>query len=163
MLSLFSQADGVAGVRQTLSKIAELANASILDPVIRDQAAYAIAGCQKGDRKCQCASLLIWVNRSVQYVPDPSGVELVHDPRLMARAIAERKRVYGDCDDMSGYLAALLKSIGIRPILRAVGYLHRPLSHVYVVAERMNLDPTRDAWSTQFRAYPETDALEWKV
>jgi hypothetical protein len=163
MLSVFPQSAGIEGVRQTLAKIAGLANQSIVDPAIRDQAAFAILGCQKGDRKCHAAALMIWVNRHVQYVPDPHGVELLHDPRLMARAIAEHRRVYGDCDDMSGYLAALLKSIGIAPTLRAVGYMNGPLSHVYVRAEGMNLDATRDAWSTQFRVYPETDALEWKV
>jgi len=162
-LSLFAQSNGTQGVRQTLAKIAALANASMLDPAIRDQAAYAISGCGKGDKRCQCAAILAWVNRKVQYVADPSGVELLHDPRLMARAIAENRRVYGDCDDMSGYLAALLKSIGRSPILRAVGYLHRPLSHVYVVCDGMPLDPTRDAWTVSVRVYPETTVLEWPV
>jgi len=163
MLSLFPHANGVAGVRQTLAKIASLANQSIVDPVIRDQAAYAISGCGKGDKRCQSAALLVWVNRSVQYVPDPSGVELVHDPRLMARGIAEGRRVYGDCDDMSGYLAALLKSIGRQPVLRAVAYMNGALSHVYVVCDGVPLDATRDAWTTNFRVHPETDFLEWRV
>ena len=163
MLSLFAQAGGVAGVRQTLSKIASLANASMLDPAIRDQAALAISGCVKGDKRCQCAALLAWVNRTVQYVADPDGVELLHDPRLMARAIAANRRVYGDCDDMSGYLAALLKSVGRQPVLRAVGYLHRPLSHVYVVCDGAKLDPTRDAWTPTYRTYVETSSLEWSV
>lgn len=163
MLSVFPQSGGVAGVRQTLYTIASLVNQSILDPTIRDQAAYAISGCQKGDVRCQCAALLVWVNRHVQYVPDPAGVELVHDPRLMARAIAGRNRVYGDCDDLSGYLAALLKSIGRKPILRAVGYHHGPLSHVYVVCEGSRLDPTRDDWATNGWMHPETDDLEWIV
>lgn len=163
MLSVFPQASGVSGVRQTLSKIASLANASILDPVIRDQAAYAISGCPKGDKRCQCAALLTWVNRRVQYVPDPSGIELLHDPRLMARAIAEGRRVYGDCDDMSGYLAALLKSVGLQPRLRAVAYSNRPLSHVYVCCEGAPLDATRDAWTISTRPHVETDSLEWGV
>lgn len=163
MLSLFPQAGGIPGIRQTLSKIAGLVNASILDPVIRDQAALAMSGCSKGDKTCQSASMLAWVNRKVQYVPDPTGVELLHDPRLMARAIAGNRRVYGDCDDMSGYLAALLKSVGRAPTLRAVGYMNRPLSHVYVVCDNMRLDPTRDAWTPGTRVYPETSWMEWKV
>jgi hypothetical protein len=163
MLSVFPQAGGVAGVKQTLAKIAELVNRSILDPVIRDQAAYAISGCQKGDARCHCAALLTWVNRKVQYVPDPTDNELVHDPRLMARAIAGGNRVYGDCDDMSGYLAALLKSVGRRPVLRAVGYNQMPLSHVYVCCDGVPLDATRDAWSTTYRPHIETDFLNWEV
>lgn len=163
MLSVFPQASGVAGVRQTLSKIASLANGAILDPAIRDQAALAISGCPKGDSRCHCAALLVWVNRRVQYVADPRGVELLHDPRLMARAIAGNRQVYGDCDDMSGYLAALLKSVGRSPILRAVGYDGQPLSHVYVCCNGMSLDPTRDAWNVSYRPHVETSALEWSV
>ena len=86
---------------QTLDRMASLINGAILDPVIRDQAARAMAGCERGAKECQCYSMLSWVTRTVQYVPDPNGIELLHDPRLMARGIAARKRVYGDCDDMS--------------------------------------------------------------
>ncbi len=163
MLSLFPQANGIEGVRQTLSKISSLANGAMLDPAIRDQAALAVSGCPKGHKACQSASLLAWVNRKVQYVADPMGVELLHDPRLMARAVAMGNRVYGDCDDMAGYLAALLKSIGRQPVLRAVGYLHRPLSHVYVVCDGVPLDATRDAWTPNYRQHVETDSLEWRV
>jgi hypothetical protein len=162
-LSVFPQANGETGVRQTLAIMAQLANGALLDPAIRDQAAAAIAGCPKGDRRCQCYALMIWVNRKVRYVPDPRGIDTVHDPRLIARGIANRKQVYGDCDDLSTYLAALLKTIGFAPVFRAVGYDGDPFQHVYVCCEGLRLDPTRDAWSITFRPHKETSVMEHAV
>jgi len=163
MLSVTWQAGGEAGVRQVLARMAGLSNGAILDPLIRDQAASAVIGCGKENRKCWCASLMLWVNRKVKFVPDATDVELLHDPRLMARGIAQGRQVYGDCDDLSMYLAALLKSIGLRPVFRAVGYDGRPFQHVYVRCEGMPLDSTRDSWSASGRGHVETSVLEQVV
>lgn len=163
MLAMFPQLGGVAGVRQTLVKMAALTNGAFVDPLIRDQAAYAIQGCPQGNRRCYCYALLNWVNSRVRYVPDPNGVELLHDPRLMAQGIRDQKMVYGDCDDMSLYLGTLLKSVGIAPIYRAVGYDGKPYQHVYVVAEGLTLDATRSPWDSSFRPYQETSVLEERV
>lgn len=162
-LAVFPQSNGEAGVRQTLARMAGLIRGASLDPAIRDQAALAISGCGKGNTTCFCYALLSWVNRHVKYVADPQGVELLHDPRLMARGIAGGKLVYGDCDDMSMYLGALLISIGLRPTLRAVGYGGKPLSHVYVICNGIPLDATRDAWSTNYMPHTETWIVERAV
>lgn len=167
MLSIFPQANGRSGVTQTLDRIASLVHRSMVDGNIRDQAAYAISGCGKADRRCMCAAMLAWVNQKIQYVRDPAShelsYELVHDPRLMAKALTENKRVYGDCDDMAGYLSALLASVGLKPTLRAVGYNGGTLSHVYVVCEGVPLDPTRDAWSVTYQPHRETDVMERRI
>lgn len=163
MLSLFPQAIGEAGVRQTLQTMARLARNAMLDPIVRSQAALAISGCPRGHVACHCYAVLAWVNRHVQYVPDPDQIEALHDPRLMARSIADRKRVYGDCDDMSMYVAALLKAIGRQPMFRAVGYDGKPYQHVYVVCDGLRLDATRDAWTITFKPNKETIFMEERV
>lgn len=163
VVTLHAQSGGEAGIAQTLSMMAGLINAAITDPNIRNQAAYAISGCPRGDRRCQCAALLSWVNRSMRYVPDPKGVEALHDPRMVALALVRGQQPYGDCDDLSMYLAALLKSIGLSPILRAVGYNGKPYQHVYVVCDGATLDPTRDAWVVTLTNYHETSAMERHV
>ena len=164
-LALFPQSSGDAGIKQTLRQMARLINGAMLDPAIRDQAAYAIAGCDRNNRACQCASLLSWVGRKVRYVRDPAGVELLHDPRLIARAIAQKKLVYGDCDDLSMYLAALLKAVGLSPSIRAVGYNGRPFQHVYVVCQGVTLDATRNAWISPVWSYSqrETSIMQQEV
>lgn len=162
-LGVFAQSTGVQGVRETLQRMAGLINGAILDATLRDQAARAIAGCPKGHKTCHCIALLNWVNRKVSYVADPQGIETLHDPRIIAQGIRNRKHVYGDCDDLSMYLAALLKSVGYTPTLRAVGYFGKPLSHVYVVCQGMKLDACRDAWTPQPYNLKETSFLELKV
>lgn len=160
MLSVFPQAAGAAGIYQTLYRMAGLVNGALLDPTLRDQAAAAIAGCPKGHIPCQCAALLVWVNRKVQYMADPRGIETLHDPRIIAAGIRSHTHVYGDCDDLSMYLAALLKTVGLAPRFRAVGYNGRNFSHVYVVCNNTALDPTRDAWTVTLTPFRETSAIE---
>lgn len=160
MLSVFPQAAGTAGVAQTLNRMAALVNGALLDPTLRDQAAAIIAGCPKGHIPCQCAAVLAWVNRKVRYVADPRGIETLHDPRIIAAGIRNRTQVYGDCDDLSMYLAALLKTVGLAPRFRAVGYNGRNFSHVYVVCENIILDPTRDVWTVTLTPFRETAAIE---
>lgn len=162
-MELRRHAGGVPGVCQTMQTMKELVNAAYLDPVIRDQAVAATAHCQR-QKRCQCASLLAWVKRKMHYVADPADVEALHNPVLIARAIAAGRQVYGDCDDFSMYLAALLKSIGLRPTLRAVGYNRGPFQHIYVSCEGMSLDATRDEWNISIGAmFPETSHLELGV
>lgn len=164
MPHLIPQAGGELGVRQTIYTMRHLINSAITDPLIRDHAALATAHCPKGDRLCQCYSLLAWVKRKMHFTSDPKGVEALHTPQLMARAIHERRFVYGDCDDFSMYLAALLKSIGMQPTLRAVGYDGNQYQHVYVTCLGMKLDATRDEWASPVQApHVETSAIEMKV
>lgn len=156
-------AGGIRGVQQTMETMTALINAAYLDPVIRDQAVSATAHCQRVKR-CQCASILAWVKRKMHYVSDPTDVEALHNPVLIARAIAAGRQVYGDCDDFSMYVAALLKSIGLRPVLRAVGYNRGPFQHIYVTCEGMKLDATRDDWNISIGSvFPETSHLELGV
>lgn len=163
MLALFPQASGAAGVAQTLATMVRLVNGALLDPALRDQAAQAMSGCPKGEKACYCYACLAWVNRMVRYVPDPNGIETVHDPRIIAAGIRNKTQVYGDCDDLSTYLAALLKTIGLSPVFRAVGYDGHPYSHVYVSCHGLRLDPTRDAWTVNYKPYSETSVLEQRV
>lgn len=163
MLALFPQASGTAGVRQTLSAMARLTRGAMLDPLIRDQAARVVAQCPRGHAHCYGAALMSWVNQRVRYVPDPDDVEALHDPRLMARAIEAGKLVYGDCDDQSMYLAALLKAVGRKPRFRAVGYDGKPYQHVYVMCDGVKLDATRSPWMTSYGGFTETSELEQAI
>ena len=164
MPTLYPQLGGADGVKQTLSMMARLANAAVINPFIRAQAAQAVTMCDRGNRRCMCYALLAWVTRKVKYVADPNGVEALHNPGMMAQAIAEGRLVYGDCDDMSMYLATLMKSVGLAPVFRAVGYNGNQYQHVYVQCEGLSCDATRDGWSERPRLAPtETSIIEVKV
>lgn len=153
MPRMIAQPTGAAGIRLTVATMINLVNANYLAPIIRDQAVMATRHCPRGDQRCQCASLLAWVRRKVHYVPDPTDVEALHHPVLIAEAIRKNRMVYGDCDDFSIYLAALMKAIGLRPRFRAVGYNGRFYQHVYVQCGEMKLDGTMDDWLAPYGSW----------
>jgi len=161
---IYAQLGGADGVKQTLSMMKRLANAALTDPFIRAQAAQVIASCPRGDKPCMAYALLSWVKRKVRYIPDPNGVEALHNPAMIAKAVHEGRLVYGDCDDMSLYLATLMKSVGLSPCFRAVGYNGNQYQHVYVACEGLTLDATRDEWNERPRMAPkETSIIETRV
>jgi transglutaminase-like putative cysteine protease len=72
-------------------------------------------------------------------------MEAFHHPALWTeRRIRDGDYVWGDCDDMSMYLAALLTAVGIPSELVVVGH-DRAFHHVYVSACGLSLDPTAEA------------------
>jgi hypothetical protein len=165
MPMIHPQRGGVDGIKDTLSHMQRMVNRVFTSEVIRMQAASAIQHCSSHDKTCQCASLLAWVQRKMVFIRDPSGVEALHDPLAVANVIQRGGRPFGDCDDFSMYLAALMKSVGLPATFRAVGYMGKNLAHVYVVGPQgMQLDATRNVWSPQLgESLPETSSLNWSV
>lgn len=164
MPSLYPQPGGIAGIQHTLGVMRSLVNRAFTHELIRAQAAHAIQACEPSNKICQQASLMSWVKRRMRFVRDPEGVEALHDPIAVAIAIQQGKFPYGDCDDFSMYLAALLKAVGLPATFRAAGFNGRPLSHVYVMSGSTKLDPTRDLWNPGLgEMLPETTFLDMRV
>lgn len=101
----------------------------------------------------------------MRYVKDPVGVEALHDPIAIAQEVARGGKPFGDCDDFSIYLAALMKSVGLPCTLKAVGFNGGRLSHVYVMGPRgARLDGIKDPWNVRLgELLPETSSLELRV
>lgn len=135
-----------------------------IHPLIRKQAYEAIRHCGVNERINQQACLLSWVQRKMQFIRDPHGIEALHDPVMIATAIDQGKQPYGDCDDFSMYLASLMRSVGLRANFRVVGFNGGRLSHVYVEGPKgEKLDATRNPWSMQAgEMLPETSVLNWR-
>lgn len=157
MPTLYPQLSGDAGVRQTVETMRGLVNNAITDPLIRRQAFLATQHCPRSDKRCVCYSVLAWVTRHLAYIPDPRGVEALHDPKMIAKAIHTGRAPYGDCDDFAMYTAALLKAIGLQPSFRVVGTGHQ-FHHIYVTCENLLLDGTRQEWSL-----PVPEGRTWTV
>jgi hypothetical protein len=141
--NVYSQLPGDAGIFQTVYMMKELVNKNFLHPWIRERAARAVSSCGK-NIECQDRALLVYVNQAVQYLKDPTGVEALHDPvTFTERMLRNGKKPFGDCDDMSIYLATLLKSIGHKPRFRILSRLHDgAFHHVIVFCHDKNLDPS---------------------
>lgn len=165
MPTVYPQRQGNDGILDTLRHMQRLVNQRFLHPLIRKQAAGIIGHCRASDKRCQAASLLTWVQRKMQFIRDPVGVEALHDPLAIAVEIEKGLRPFGDCDDFSMYLATLMKSVGLPAIFRVAGYNGRHLSHVFVVGpHNMELDATRDLWNPQIgELLPMTSTLDWNV
>lgn len=164
-LGIFPQRAGVEGIHDTLTHMVALVNRRYLNPLIRSQAAAAIQYCAPDNRACQLAAILTWTRRHMQYVKDPVGMEALYDPLQVALAIKQGIRPYGDCDDFSIFIATLMKSVGLQPTFRAVGFRGMPISHVYVLGPRgEKLDGIRNDWNpTPGELLPETSWMERKV
>lgn len=161
---MLPQRGGEPGLVDCLQQMSRLVSHAITHPLIRKQAMQAIQHCNVGDRINQQACLMIWVQRHMKFIRDPHGVEALHDPVMIAEAIEHNKQPYGDCDDFSMYLAALMRAVGLRANFRVVGFNGGRLSHVYVTGPKgEKLDSTRNPWHMQAgEMLPETSVLNWR-
>jgi hypothetical protein len=141
--TLHFQLPGDMGVFQSVAQMRSLVNKSFWHPWIRERAALLITRCNR-DKKCEEQTLSGWVHNIIQYVGDPAGLEALHDPISFYEArIRQDKTVWGDCDDMSIYLAALLKSIGHSPKFRVIGR-GKDFTHVHILCHDNKLDPSME-------------------
>jgi len=161
---MYPQRGGEAGIVDTLGHMGRLVTQASTHPLIRKQAFKAIQYCSANDRICQQAALMTWVQKKMRFVRDPHNIEALHDPVMIATAIEQNKQPYGDCDDFSMYLAALMRSVGLQANFRVVGFNGGRLSHVYVTGPKgEKLDSTRNPWSMQAgEMLPETSAINWR-
>jgi hypothetical protein len=164
MPMMLPQRGGEDGIQDTLKVMGDLVTRACVHPLIRKQAMQAIQHCGANDRICQQAALMIWVRSKMMFIRDPHGIEALHDPVMIAEAIEHKRQPYGDCDDFSMYLAALMRSVGLRANFRVVGFNGGKLSHVYVTGPKdEKLDSTRNPWNMQAgEMLPETSVLNWR-
>jgi len=82
-----------------------------------------------------------FVRNHVRYVKDPVGTESLQAPDMMIRMMKDAGYTMGDCDDMSLLIAAMLMSVGIKPVFRAVKYRKESpaYNHIYVVVYENNI------------------------
>lgn len=139
---IYYQLGGEAGIIQTIGMMKDLANRAAISPYIRDRA-IQLAGYCRRNRLCEERTLTSWVNGAITFIRDPYGTEALHDPvTFYEERIRRGIKPAGDCDDMSTYLAALLKSIGHNPFFRIIDRSGRGFHHVMVYCDGNNYDPT---------------------
>jgi len=138
----YSQLGGDDGVWQTLQHMTNMVNASFTHPWIRERARTLVAHCRR-EPICENRTLQGWVNGAVQYIRDPTGVESLFDPvTYIEDSIRRGIKPGGDCDDLSTYLASLLKSVGHSPYFKVVSRYGSDFHHVLVYCDGYDLDPT---------------------
>lgn len=125
---LLSIPSGSAGVTATLKIMAQAAKQGKVDLLVRQTAARALLNTPEKDDLAEAATLQNWVRSNIRYTGDALDVETVQTPNYTLQ------EGYGDCDDQSTLLAALLMSVGIPAAFAAVGVDGEPFSHVMTFA-----------------------------
>lgn len=124
---------GRQGTAVTLEIMRRLAQQGAVDPMVRDTAVNVIreAGVPGGDFPGEVAALFNYVRDRIHYVRDPHNAELLQSPANTIRF------GYGDCDDKTTLLCALLLAIGnrARVVMRAIATGGREFSHVFPLVE----------------------------
>lgn len=140
--------EGVAGIRATLDRMTALVRDGKKMMQVRQKAAGLVQQCAQKSWACEVQSIFEYVRDQVRYVQDPSNVELIQTP------VKTLEFMYGDCDDKSILLAALLESIGHPTRFIAVGFEPGIYSHVYVETKIGNTwyplettEPVQMGWS----------------
>ncbi len=138
---------GDFGIFQTVAKLKGLILEAINDPQarIRLRAESLLKYTLERDEVAEVQSLFRFVQNRLHYVNDPEGTELLKNPMYLDDQVRAEGSFMGDCDDASGYLAALLKSVGYNVNLvivtpdNAPGFDYR---HIFVRAYL----PRHDQW-----------------
>lgn len=102
------------GIFQTVTQLKALVNDSLRDPnaLIRLRAESILAPVAEKDEDGEISAIYEYVVSTLHYVDDPSDIELLKSPTLIDKSVTAQGYFMGDCDDASGYLAALLKAVG---------------------------------------------------
>lgn len=102
------------GVYQTVAELKSLINQALHDPNarIRLRAESILGPTQERDEDGEVSAIFNFVQNSLHYIDDPAGIELIKNPMLIDHEVEVQGYFMGDCDDASGYLAALLKAVG---------------------------------------------------
>lgn len=150
--TIVGQDYGDAGTMQTLQAMVSMVNNSYLDISIRDRASQIIRSCGRS-RDMQHACFDSFMRQNVNYISDPFDTEVLSEPiTFMNQRLNEGRKPYGDCAQISTYLATLLKSVGHQPQFKAIG---NPgfFYHVFVVCEGEEIDPTEPVIPKQYERF----------
>lgn len=117
---------GKQGIWETLKLMRDITKQGKTTLTVRQLAASLVSHLRPKDYLNEARALHAYVRDRIRYVRDIRGVETLQTP---AKTI---EFGYGDCDDKSTLVAAMLESIGHRTRFVALGFKGKPFSHVYV-------------------------------
>lgn len=131
---------GDAGTYAVLAKMRSIARSAISNPLTRHTAASITDGIVSP--RLQIIAIRQWIEDHVLFQRDPVGVETLHTPEVMLRAVLTRGYAAVDCDDVAILAAALGLAVGLRARFVVVGFHSpsAPFRHVWT-----DLSPARSA------------------
>lgn len=112
--------DPDAALAAKLDHLRGLVDAAVTDPTFRARALAIVGRVEERNPAGEWAAIDQYV-RGIRYTPDPVGVELFTDPRLLVQQLDAGRLAAGDCDDSAALAAALAEAVGIRSRFRVGG------------------------------------------
>lgn len=126
--ALIPLAEGVAGIRATLSAMVKMTKIYRNTTPIRDVAERIIAGVREKDYWAEAAAVHAWARDSIRYTRDVYDVETLKTPLETLRSMQ------GDCDDKSLLAGTILQTIGF-PVRYVAISSDTPGAYDHVFAE----------------------------
>lgn len=134
--------NGKKGNIETINIMKEAARRCAASPIVREFAISILNQykTKSNDYVDEALAIGDYVKKTVRYVRDPDGIELLTDPLTMIDKM-QKGIARGDCDDMSLLIATLLLAVGHSPSYRAIRYdsNYGHFNHIYVVCYEKNL------------------------
>ena len=136
--------DGAKGTKHVLKTMRALIDQGKKSVPVRLKAADIVQSLPPKAWVEEARKIQRWVRDNIRYTKDIYGVETLHT------AEKTLELGYGDCDDKSILVSAMLESIGHPTRLKAVGFTHNTLSHVYPVVrikgKWIPVETTENGW-----------------
>lgn len=140
---------GSQAVGTTLLYMKKLIINSDRDRIVKETARNIIKDLDPRDHAGQVKAVVAWVRRKFKYVRDIYGTEELTDPVRILYNIQQGVNSHSsDCDDFAVLISALLRVIGFRTRLEAVGvdapyYNHARLS-VFLNGDWQTIEGTKN-------------------
>lgn len=141
----------VADQKAALKALADLAEKSTIDPLVRNAAIAITSDCDSRDDDCEVRAIFEAVKhgsdhvkgleKGLKYMSDPRWADFFTAPSRTLRQLADGYNS-GDCDDHCALLMALLGSLGFITAARAWGRKKGEYTHVYAVVGFPKNEPT---------------------
>jgi len=103
---------GIAATDSTAAAMAEMIRAAEFTPIVRGCAEALIAKCPERRSSCEIKQIFNFVKFRMRFTRDPYRREFIKTPEVHLMQIERQGRGFGDCDDFTVLLGALLKSVG---------------------------------------------------
>lgn len=110
---------------------------SVYKPGVRETAESILAEIPQKNWREEMRAIYNYVRDNIRYTQDIDGVETIKTPQLMIAEIRNRGMSYGDCDDHTVLLGALLKNAGYSvrlAIMRSLWNKAGGYNHIYLQA-----------------------------
>lgn len=134
--------EGNAGNYDTVEEMKKLAHLRMSHPKVRELAKGILSLYKVKPQNFydECFAIGEWTQKMFHYLKDPHGLETIQDPLMLIDQLEKKGETFGDCDDMSLFIATLLLSIGHQPFFVLARYpsFSSGFQHIYVCVYEKN-------------------------